>query len=587
MPSRLEIAASRPRTRVSTKSRPTKKRKARAKRDNLMPAPDRQSNKKSPFLNLPNELKLLVIGFVPVKDIPSLRLMSAAWAAAGAPALFRDGFIMRPYLDSMAQLKAFSQHQEIARGVRSILIYAGDFDRSQLEAAIVREEDQLNFASFGQPGLKIWKYVDAVFDESRFDDYCNPATLARCLPLLPNLEAIEITSWECPVPCTNNVKSPFKRAWEYMADPDDEEIQEQYSHHLKNLTSIKRYSSILSSIFGCKSVKKIAMDAFPIDMFRPRRLQTTPEERDVFTSISEQLSAFTPGPRLRKSLTDIKELRIFIIGAGYIRDYNASMGKTMADFIGCFSNITHLDISYEEDDEEEDNVDECCIEFERTLFRYRFPHLTSLRFGGTDSEPLELGRFLFKHRNTLRHLYIGECGVNLDNSTHKEILTYLRDHMKLTKFELFSEAQQRLYDANWKPAPYANPRRSLPDAKLLELYVTGKCPWPMAEENPEPEYGTWTPKFMGSSMELLDLGEQELSELFEDDWETDGESEMENEEEEFEDVSDSENSEDEVEDDLRVDEWHVTSVRRTLGELDPEKGEWEDVTEVDSSDGEL
>ncbi|KAJ5038197.1 uncharacterized protein L3040_007065 [Drepanopeziza brunnea f. sp. 'multigermtubi'] len=559
----------------------------------LMPAPDKEeepNNKNSPFLRLLSELKIIVVQFVPVRDIPSLRLVSASWAAAGAASLFGHGFVMRPYRNDMAKLRAISQHPRISKGVRDVFIYAGDVDRSQLETTIELEWRALELASYGQPASKIWRYVDAIFDEDRFNDYCNPETLGHCLPLLPNLETVEIISRECPVRCNNPDGSPFERAWDFMEDSRDEEIAEKFSHFLNNLTSIQRYSSILSSILGgCNSLKKIGMDAFPIDIFRPRKLQTTPEEKALLAILSEQLSALKPGPSLKKGVASVRELSISIAGAGYIRNYAACMGEAMAKFIGCFENLTYLNISYEVADEDEHDADECCKGFQASLFRCRFPHLVSLRFQGTDSEPLEVGKFLFRHRDTLKNLYIGECGVNFQDSTHKEILTYLRDHMSLARFELFAE-MPRMYDAYFEPTAHSGSNddllRDLPDAKLLELYVIGKFPWPMADEDPLTRCGAWRRKFMGSSTELLNLGKEELEDLLGDGWESEGASEMEEEGEDddgevFNGLSDSDGLEVEEEshsEDPPPDELGGGPRGVTIREVDPEAGEWEDIT---------
>ncbi|PBP17517.1 hypothetical protein BUE80_DR011274 [Diplocarpon rosae] len=562
-------STSRFRTRISTRGK-AKRRKSRARRDDrLIPDPVHKPNTASPFLRLPNELKHLVVNNLPVRDVPNLRLISEAWAAAGAKALFRDGLEIRPYLDDMARLKGLSDHEEIAKGVKSLVIYAGDMRQDQLEAGVTREEEYLKRITGGQLSAKIWKYIDALYNPIRFSSYCNPATLGECLPRLPNLETLRITSFDCPVPCIDNNHSAFASVWESMeesyAQTDDE-----LSHFLSNRASIQRYGAILASALRCMSIRKITMDAFPVDMFRPQRLQDEYGENAFFSTVASELSALTPGPRLKKSLAHIKELKIAILGAGRLRHYDASMGRNMAEFIGCFQNLTSLDLSYEEQDDEND---ECCIGFEESFFRLRFPHLTSLRFSGTDSQPSDMGRFLVKHRATLRYLFIGECAVSFQDTVHREVLTNLRDHMKLTKFELFAEHGPRLYDENWNPVVVRDGQ--IHDAKLIELFVIGRCPWPMLTDGPSARTGEWKRKFMGSHMELLELGEEELKDLLGEDWETEGE-------EEDEEMGDGESIEDYY--DSLAEEFLGFSDHDGYGEENNESqgnGEWEEIMDVD------
>ncbi|KAK6582219.1 hypothetical protein PZA11_004627 [Diplocarpon coronariae] len=565
-------SASRSRTRVSTKGK-AKRRKSRARRDDRHvtgSSPDQKSNTASPFLQLPNELKLLVVDNLPVRDIPQLRLISAAWAAAGAKAMFRDGLEIRPYLDDMARLKGLSKHEEIAKGVKYLLIYAGDMQQVHLEAAVTREEEYLKRITGGQLAAKIWKYIDALYDPVRFNSYCNPAALAECLPLLPNLEVLRITSIDCPVSCIDNNHSAFGSVWESM-DESYDETDDEASHFLSYRTSIQRYGAILAAALRCPSIQKVAMDAFPVDMFRPRWLQNNHSEIAFFSSIASELSALTPGPRLKKSFAHIRELKIALVGAGRLRRYDASMGRSMAEFIGCFQNLTSLDLSYEEQDDEDD---ECCTGFEDSFFRLRFPHLVSLRIEGTDSEPSDMGRFLVKHRATLRHLFIGECGVSFEETVHREVLTNLRDHMKLTKFELFTEHGPRLYDENWRPAVVRDGQ--IHDAKLIELFVIGRCPWPMLTDGPSVRTGEWKRKFMGSHMELLELGEEELKDLLGEDWETEGE------EDEDEEMSDGESTEEDF--DSLGEEFYGFSDHDGREEENNESeadGEWEDIMDVE------
>ncbi|PVH80051.1 hypothetical protein DL98DRAFT_515748 [Cadophora sp. DSE1049] len=557
-----EIAASRPKSRVKPFGRSKPKSRARAAQD-ATPEPDKDSNKTNAFMKLPLELKLQIVEFLPTRDIPSIRMVSESWAAAGAPSMFRDGFTVRPHLDDMDRLCQVVTKPEIAKGIRYIEFFAGDVDREQLADAIDRQDQRLKYATGGQLS-KVWKQVYAIFDEARFKKHCKAGILDTCLPLLPNLEYLKINSLNCPL---RDIENPFCIAWADMeADFDFED--ETASHFLDSAVSIERYSDILTSAMNCKSIQKLDLDCFPIDYFR----------KDEFANHipgDPVLAALQPTPQLKDQLSHITDLGMAIVGAGHPMPYDSQMGHKMAQLLGCFQNLTSLDLSYEEADDE---TDECLLGFEDTFYRLKYPHLHSLRISGCDSTEEDLGKFLFAHKRTLRYLHIGEAGCTPEERTWKDVLTDLRDHLSLEKFELYvPEAEGRIYDVNWKPVVSDGGKGKIKDAKLLELYVLGKCPWPMAEAKPRGE--GWKRKFGAEDMMLLDLGEEELRDLLGEDWETDGSGdEDEDEDMEDEDAYDSDDEyyslDDEV---LGFDDGNMGT------EEDLDGGEWEDM-DMDADD---
>lgn len=543
---------------------------ARASQD-ATPEPDMESNKKNAFLKLPFELKLQIVGFVPTRDIPSIRMISASWAAAGAPSMFRDGFTVRPHLDDMDRLRQVVTKPKIAAGIRYIEFFAGDVDGNQLENAIERQKQSLEYATGGQLS-KVWKQVNAIFDENRFQKHCKADILDKCLPLLPSLESLKINSLNCPL---RDLENPFCIAWAEMeADFDFED--ETASHFLEPAVSIERYSNILASAMKCKSIRKFDLDCFPIDYFRLDDQFANHIQGDQI------LTALQPGPKLKEELSHITDLRMAIVGAGHPMAYDSQMGRIMAQFLCCFQNLTSLDLSYEEADDE---TDECLLGFEDTFYRLKYPHLHSLRISGCDSTEEDLGKFLFAHKRTLRYLHIGEAGCTPGDRTWKDVLTDLHDHMSLETFELYvPEAEGRIYDVNWKPVVTDGGKGKIKDAKLLELYVLGKCPWPMAEEDPRDE--GWRRKFGAEDIKLLDLGEEELRDLLGEEWETDGSGDEDEDEDEDEDDYMDMDDEDSYDSDQYVDygQWDDTDwllerpsrFRENIGENMRDE-DWEDM----------
>lgn len=530
----VDLSASRSRSKVvkikgkaRPKSKPTQEPESMA-----ASAEDRAENKLKRFLKIPLELKLLIASYVPTKSIPNLRMMSMDWAVAGEGFMFRDGITVRPHLDDMKRLMNICNHVEIAKGVHEIVFFAGDVDRLQLEAAYEREAEQLLRLTGGRPG-KIWKYIDAIYNPGRFGSYCGGRVLNLSLPRFPNLRSLKITSLECPVGGHNS----FKALWEAMEDGF--ELLDDRSNFLDTKVSISRYSNILSAAFKAKSIQHITLDAFPIYTFTSdmRILEPMADQIKLGLLPAYDPKLLLPSRTLRDSLTHIHSLRIGIIGPGISEeDIEPEVGSKMANFIGCFHSLRSLDISY---DEEDDEGDGCLLEFERVFFGLRFPHLKDLRLSAMDSLESQLGPFLFKHRATLRRLYLGEAGFDPEERTCKEIITDLRDHLQLEKFDMWEE-DGRIYDDNWNPIPH----KVLRNAKLLELYVIGKCPWPMAQENPGPH--GWKRKFASDNMKLLELTEEELKDALGEDWETEGEDSDDDSQAEVDSDTSDEDSDDEM-----------------------------------------
>ncbi|KAL2064394.1 hypothetical protein VTL71DRAFT_4888 [Oculimacula yallundae] len=559
-----EISASRPKSRAKPSGSLNPKSHAKAAQNTKSDTaePDKESNRSNAFISLPLELKLQIVEFLPTRDIPNVRMISESWAAAGAPSIFRDGFTVRPYLDDMDRLGEVCSRPEIAKGIHHIRIFAGDMQKELLVEAVYREEQRLNWATGGQL-TKIWKQVDAIFDPERMQKHCEVGLLEKYLPLLPNLEFLMVTSLDCPF---RGNETPFCIAWASLVE-DYDENDEELVHFLDSRMSVERYSSILSAASKCTTIHTIALDSFPIDCFRDRRQQ----------SLNKHLcDALQPSSKLKERLSHITALQISIEGAATATDYTPDMGRRMAEFIGCFRSLTTLDLSY---DESVDESDECLMGFEEVFYRFKFPHLHSLLIAGCDSNEKDLGKFLFAHKKTLRRLCIGEAAVTPEESSWKQILTDLRDHMSLEKFELYvPEAEGRIYDVYWKSVP-SDGKSKVKDAKLLELYVLGKCPWPMAESNPRG--GGWKRKFGAEDMKLLDLPEEEMRDLLGEEWETDGDSEAEDEDMEDDDsTDDDDSSDDESGTYFSVDEdvYFIDDGNAVAGD-----GEWEDM-DVDEAE---
>jgi hypothetical protein len=84
-----------------------------------------------------NEWKARIVDFLPAKDVANLRLTSQAWAgvcvqgsfkASVGPCTKNGVFSIRPHLDDMTRIKEVSIRPCLAKHIKHLEIFVGDFN---------------------------------------------------------------------------------------------------------------------------------------------------------------------------------------------------------------------------------------------------------------------------------------------------------------------------------------------------------------------------------------------------------------------------------------------------------------------------
>lgn len=518
---------------------------------------DRQSPPAGPsstssFLTLPTELKIEVVkNLAKIGDLKNVRLISRDWAAAGAPLLFRNGFTIRPHHRDMLRLQSVCNHPEIAKGIKHLDIFVGDTSEEQFFGAISRQQ------YLSPRAVKsISKICRALFSPSE-KTHCARNLLGSLFQLLPNVTSIAATSSKCPFSDSDSDIVPLRAIWEDMDDYCEEYGKDYfYDPTISKLI----YSNILLAAQHSQ-VQKLALEAFPLDCFLRKAEADNLDDANLEVDVPKM-------DEMRKAVVEIKELFIGVIDIEADLVYEgASLGRSMGNFFGSMQQLRSLDLSWELDLNFE-NLDRA---WTSTLYKSTFPFLESLRLTYTDVSDVVLAPFLYRHTSTLKRLHLGEDSIHLSkNNSYRNILNNCREHLKLEKFELVDRQDlspleaERIYDEGWNPIKFSKkvPPR---DAKLLEMFVLGKCPWPMVGDDPQ-RGGKWKRKFMGSHLEFLQLSGEDLDDLLGGEWKTDSSSSS----SDADSVSDEEDSEeDESEEDSDDD--------TDMAEPDTDGGPWVDL----------
>lgn len=140
-------------------------------------------------VDLPNELKAMVIRYLPLHDICNLRIVSKSWSVAGAKQMFHNGFYIRPHRDDLGRLGRVVNDPSFAKSIESVIIHIGDMGWEFW--AYIQDKWHLGPGEFDIIELDSFGFSDP-------KAHCNEVLLRPLLSKLPNLVAITATTFQCP-----------------------------------------------------------------------------------------------------------------------------------------------------------------------------------------------------------------------------------------------------------------------------------------------------------------------------------------------------------------------------------------------------
>lgn len=494
------------------------------------------------------------------------RRMARKYAVLCQPELFKTGFSLRPQRADMVRLAKACLVPEVAQGIKHLRIFMGDMSLDQFMAGI----DTVRYISVPDKPLAA---IQRLFNDDSV--HCQQDIMEAIFSQLPNLTSIHMTSFTSPFwldydetrPSVSKEKTRmhFETIWEQMEDssPDFDR-----SHFLNSEMSVRRYTSVLLATMKLPSpLRKLEMDAFPIDCFSMDFTHFAAyDTADVPADVELNQRNFD---QMRLAVANVQDLEIGLVGSGDPTTLysGANLGKALGMFIGSMKHLKSLSMDWMV---EEDVNEQFARGWDKTVFGLHFEKLEDLRFANIESPREHVSSFILKHKSTLKRLHWSipdldeeeyfSTGDDTEPRAWREVFTDFKEQIPhLICCELLHDSDPAsLYSKDWEPESKSGKRVSPPH--LLEMFVQGKLPWPMKKDNPH-RYNGWRPKYSCNYDEFLRYSQEELADLFSEEWETDKES--------GESSTDEDDEEDDDEDDEDMDD---------EGEYvwDGEGDEWED-----------
>ncbi|KAE8454133.1 hypothetical protein EG329_005057 [Mollisiaceae sp. DMI_Dod_QoI] len=482
--------------------------------------------------NIPDECKYAVVSFLTGKDAANLRLASRAWRDIAAEGLFKvyyrgrwgynDGCIVHGVLvirpskegyghiaDGLIEWPWMGQH------IKEIEIYLADKLASPLVAA-------------GNDFMNLRWDRNAPWPKHRLLELCpgdegpepnDFLALDHIFSRLSNVEALSVFSKRCP----------FIGSEEALCELWDKYMWHEYNHTLSfghGFQDIKaactHYLSIFEAIRLFKlPIRKLVLELVPFQVFECL-YEMIAGQVDSDETI-EKLSGAAMAKYFNGSLTKVCDLQMDIstdlLDGGYLPSMKYGT-STLSHFLGLMLDLKSLTlISSDMNDtlflEDSEYLENWGI-LQTALYRNFWPSLETLRLQEFRTPDNLLLRFLTKHASSLRRLSLIGCFLGYSNrdrcfasnswatqycgDNFRGMLEELKDHAKLKLDELkvcfrITECTPysiiwECYDKHWKAKAEdvdwkAIPGAYLTDSALLERFLRGQCPWPMASDNPD------------------------------------------------------------------------------------------------------
>lgn len=445
----------------------------------------------SPFVTLPIELKARIISFLPALDVTNLRLICRAFAGVCVEGMFNvvsGGFIqsgtfsIRPHIVDMTRLQHICNRPWLARMIRHVNIYVGDVDMVEFD----QEVQAINKVTERECVWKSERRINRLLDQiiGNRNQHCDPVILSRAFSLLPMVESISATSTRCPFSAS---ETTFCAAWERMLlrwNLEPGSFFDAQDPSMPSLSGIKYLSILLPAARRVKRpVRKLILDTLPIDLFiRHDPQDINSYEMLVHTDFIREIQNMT---------SQVQDLHLGFTRLGdRIMYQRPALAQAIGGFLGSMSYLRSLDFTWNMSWRYDNDLFEG--EWQTSFYNNTWPHLKKLRLSKVRSPELLFSSFIGRHK-ALKFLSLGHDFFITSQEdegecvSYKKLLTSFRKTLHLEKFQLMVSAHDaKIWDDDWERVPSNN---ALPDAELFEMFVLGRCVWPM--ENLESKYPDW------------------------------------------------------------------------------------------------
>lgn len=292
---------------------------------------------------LPAECKAQIIDYLPAGDVKNLRLASRDWTDICVRGLFnafdnpshcihgsnivKYGILsIRPHLDDMVRTAIISSRKEMAKHVKELEIYTGDFETSlfldsSFEVLAGRSMGELEM----EESTAFVEQVLHKIDQNTM--HCDASVLSQSFKELRSLESLRITSYDYPF-CTFDI--PMHTEWRRMWDGWDERIKA-----IKFGLSVARYRWVLfTASYNLKNpLRRLSLELVPLNVFS--------RGEEYRTSLSS-----TMVPREFRDM-GIRDLRLltYLSPENYFE--GSTHGSDLASFINSCQSLESLDLSFQ------------------------------------------------------------------------------------------------------------------------------------------------------------------------------------------------------------------------------------------------
>ena len=449
---------------------------------------------------LPPELKDQIVDYLDRGERSITRLISRDWAISGAKQLFKEGLRVDQSSTSMANLENASKHPVIATSITSIAFDPRDTDEViwlrdvmiSMRQTLETEKDRIKLAEILN--------ADEKFSSTLLGNYCNEQRLSRIFSLLPCIKSIDIAQHISTSHGYEPEEIHSRFAWPlaYMRH----RVTARNLDLCETVFTIQRYKSVLSAAQNLTSpICHLKLQALPVSFFVKYALPTwhTPS-----AAMAENISFGTyddlKPALLKRVFSNVRNLRLAVCGD--LKEYDViPTPPTSLDIFRAMEKLRSLDLEWL-------MTDNPSWKFEAGMQKYllnaTLPCLESLRLERTQIKDVKLQSFLKRHSASLKHLHLRSNSVVLgQDRTLRHLFSEFRRDLSLKKFQylpLQQEGRQLpLYNHNWDPLlpPKKDAKKEIfvwnggkarqlmvSDGQLLEMFVIGKCTWPMESASP-------------------------------------------------------------------------------------------------------
>jgi len=364
---------------------------------------------------LPNELRQVILWYLPVQDLKSIRRTSRSWAILGQEYLLAPVFRTLPHRPDTLHLKGISSHPAFNHRIHSIHFnhgevneYSGRHNAYFLQYMMVPEE-RLTQQYATWEAYERFKQLTATY----LPTSCDEATLTEIFASLPNLTSLKINLMLCPFIKRNpNVPDLLVNIWTFPS-----------TRLLPRVATVERMTSILNAVAANSTtltINSLSHDRLPFEFFfqNPKKMAVISTAFRYLTSL-ELLLDYSDLPNDTHAPQAFANLGKCLRAAPLLKDLSLGFqGRRKVD-------VTALLASFAEDE-------------------YTLPHLSTLQLQGMVTTETDLCDFLVRQKQTLTTVTLGGEGVKavrqpvnggifLDIGSWKGLVSCLTEELELDK----------------------------------------------------------------------------------------------------------------------------------------------------------